>query len=410
MGSFHQLEPLSRQTVNHFSTNMSDSDSDEFDPAVVIDVGSSVSKAGFAGDANPSYVFPSVVGYITDARRSDEGKHYVGDEALAKKGTVLAYPIQREMCTNKCPAACTIPHKTRFSKNEMEEIWRHIFQYLEAQTDQQPVMLTEAPRNAKTNRENMTQIMFEQFNVPAMYVSIQAVLSLYSSGRTTGIVLHSGDIASPTVPIYEGYALPHAIGSLSLAGRDVTAHLTTMLQQERKIFHKERIVGGIKEQLAYVAVDYEAELANAGTSSLLDREYELPDGQKINVGTERFRCAEILFKPALLGNEGVSVDQLAYNSIMACDVDIRREMYANAVLGGGTTLLPGFDMRLTEKLSATAPTSYKVKVVAPLDREYSAWIGGSIMSKVASEENPEMWMTKEEYDEIGPELVHRKCF
>eukprot|EP01084_Bolivina_argentea_P300323 517830_1 len=115
----------------------------------------------------------------------------------------------------------------------------------------------------------MTQIMFEIFNVPAMYVDIQAVLSLYASSGTNGIVLDAGDGISHTVPSYEGCALPHAILRFDLAGR------------------------GLTDYLAYVAENYD-ELQKAETSSDIETIYELPDGQVITVGTERFRCAEVL--------------------------------------------------------------------------------------------------------------------
>jgi actin-related protein len=368
--------------------------------ALVLDNGTGMCKAGFAGDEAPSSVFPCVIGRpkhleVMDVNHQDT---FVGDDAQIKRGILdISYPIE---------------HGIVLDWDDMEKIWHHTFyNELRVDPDQHPVLLTEAPMNPKANRERITQMMFETFNVPAMYISIQAILSLYAAGRTTGCVVDSGDGVTHIVPVYDGYVIPHAIQRINLAGRDLTEYMAKLLTERGYSFTSSaemEIVRDIKELMTYVALDFDEEMKKAKDSGELEKSYELPDGNVICLANERFRCPEVLFRPSLIGKECLGMHESTHKTIMTCDIDLRKDMYENIVMSGGTTMYPGINERLTKELVGLAPNGIKVRIVTPPERKYSVWIGGSILSSLNTFQD--IWVTREEYDEAGPEIIHRKCF
>lgn len=372
-------------------------------PHVIIDNGSGYVKAGFSGEEGPRAVFPSIIGRPKTQGimvGSEQKDYFVGQQADEKRGIlILKYPIE---------------HGIVEEWEDMEKIWDHTFtNELRVQSEDQNCMLTEAPLNPKNNREKMTSIMFDTFNVPGLYIAIQAVLSLYSAGKFTGIVCDSGDGVSHLVPIFDGYALPHSILRINLAGRDLTDYLLKILSERGMHLTtsaEREIVKNIKEKLCYVALDFDEELNASKTGSSKEANYEMPDGNVITIGSERFRCPEVLFKPSLLGKEFGGLHEQTYQSIMKSDVDVRKDLYQNIILSGGTTLYAGLPERLTKEVQKLAPQAIKslVKVIAVPERKYCVWIGGSILSSISTFGT--MWITKEEYQDAGPTIVHRKCF
>ena len=370
--------------------------------SIVLDNGTGISKNGYSGEDQPRSVFPTVIGkpkygHIMPEVKDYSREWYIGEEAMELKGLMqLRFPIEHGI-VDDWPS--------------MERIWHYTF-YTDLRVDpsEHPVLLTEAPLNPRSNREKMAEIMFETFNVPALYIATQAILSLYASGRTTGCVLDIGDGVSHIVPIFEGFALSHAIQRIDLAGRDVTNYLQRLLRQKGYNFSssaEKEIVRDVKEKLCYVALDPERELILSKKISGMEKSYMLPDGEVIDVGIERFLAPESFFNPSVLGKELDPLDDVLVDAINECDVDLRRELFSNIVLSGGSTMFPGIKERLAKEIKELIPDSVDVRILSPPERMYSVWIGGSILSSLKT--FSKMWITRREYKELGPGVIHR-CF
>jgi centractin len=368
---------------------------------VVIDNGSGMIKAGFAGGEQPRVVFPSHVGRTKHRRVMPggelEGAEVVVGERVAKHRGVLkiSYPMEHGVVTDW---------------DDMERVWQHVYsrEHLNIPPEEHPVLLTEPALNPSTNRERAAQVFFETFNAPTLFIATQAILSLYASGRTTGVVLDVGDGVSHAVPVYEGFSIPHAITRVDVAGRDVTEQMQRLLRRGGRAFSssaEKEVVRRLKEEHCYVA--YEPAAEERGWEGAREyEECELPDGTKLQLGAERFRAPEVLFQPSLIGSECPGVSELLHQTVMAADMDLRKTLFGAVVLSGGSTLFPGFGDRLLNDLRKLAPADMKIKITAPPERKTATWIGGSILASLATFKS--MWVRKDEYEEHGESIIHRK--
>lgn len=370
----------------------------EASQAIVIDNGSYTIKSGFAGDDAPRAIFSTVIGRPKKGNNTTKNV-YIGNEAQSKRDILFVkYPIWEGIIT---------------SFDDMEQIWKYTFYTeLRIEPEEHSVLLTEQPLNPKYNREKITKIMFETFNIPSMYISCDAVLSLYSSGRTSGLILDSGNDLTRIVPIYEGYKVQKGIFNYLIAGKNITEYLMKLMIDKNydiNNYKGKEIIIEIKEKLGYLALNYENELKK---DIKLEKNYELPDEKIINIEQEIFKCTEILFKPnKQINKEGdkFGIHEATFRCIKKCDVDIRKSLYENIVLSGGNSLLKNFDIRYNNELVNIVNNSkLNIKVIATPERKYSTWIGGSILASLSNFK--EMWISKDEYDEFGPGIVHRKCF
>ncbi|KAM7169302.1 actin, cytoplasmic-like [Macrochelys suwanniensis] len=363
--------------------------------AVVIDTGTGYTKSGLAGDEKPRSILPSCVG-VPKIRTKNSPLYYIGESIPRRSSEVITNMV--------------MTHGVVTDWDALEMLWHHIF-YTELGVcpEELAVLVTDAPLSPTTNREKMAELLFESFEVPAMLVAHQSLLSVYSYGRTNGLVIGSGYGTSYTAPVHDGYILPHATYRLDVAGSGLTRYLAKLMGECGNPFREEELelVCKIKEQCCYIPEDFQAELNGDEKKYLMD--FTLPDKQVISIGSERFRCPEALFTPSVLGFPEVGIHIHAMNSIRKCKPERQAELLANMLLAGGTTMLRGFSERIKKELLRMEMVGKgQVGILASPHRSYSAWLGGSIMASLNAFQN--VWISRLAYNERGPFVVHRHCF
>ncbi|KAJ1444156.1 actin family [Ochromonadaceae sp. CCMP2298] len=401
---------------------------------VVIDNGTGYTKMGYSGNVEPQYIVPTVL-----ACKADEGgiqgkrdgvedlDFHIGDAAFANTSThQINYPIRHGLIDNW---------------DNMERLWqRCMFEYLRCEPEDHYVLLTEPPLNPPENREYTAEIMFETFNVPGLYIAVQAVLALAASWSSssvsdrslTGTVVDSGDGVTHVIPVADGYVIGSCIKHIPLAGRTVTSYIQQLMRDRKEPVPAEdslEVAKRIKEMYSYVCPDLAKEFAKFDAKP--DKYFKTYSGIKratglpytCDVGYERFLGPEVFFNPEIFSSDfSTPLPDVVDESIVKCPIDVRRGLYKNIVLSGGTTMFKDFgkrlqrdikknvDARMTANIARlgnlvrdTPPPAVDVNVVSHPMQRYAVWFGGSMLAST-----PEFYRvchTKAQYEEEGPRIA-----
>ncbi|CBX92385.1 Arp2/3 complex subunit, actin nucleation center [Plenodomus lingam] len=425
-------------------------------PAVVMDNGTGYSKLGFAGNDSPSFVFPTAIatrgptggsgssgsgrpavankpsyltggagpgGHLSGKRGTEDLDFFIGDEALAAAGGAgygINYPIRHGQIDNW---------------DLMERFWSNsIFKYLRVEPEDHHFLLTEPPLNPPENREATAEIMFESFNVAGLYIAVQAVLALAASWTSskvqdrslTGTVIDSGAGVTHVIPVAEGYVIGSSIKSVPIAGRDITNFVQSLLRERGEPDSSLQTAERIKEEYCYVCPDIVKEFARFDRESddrFKKHVVNYPNGKTttVDVGYERFLAPEIFFNPEIYSSDFLTpLPTIVDNVIQSSPIDVRRGLYKNIVLSGGSTLYKDFGRRLQRDIRHMVDARIKasearsggaksggleVQVITHKRQRHGPWFGGSLLGQTP--EFKSYCHTKAEYDEIGPSIVRR---
>ncbi|KMZ66213.1 Actin-related protein 2 [Zostera marina] len=306
--------------------------------------------------------------------------------------------------------------------DDIGHVWDHaFFNELKIDPSECKILLTDPPLNPSTNREKMVETMFEKYNFIAVFIQMQAVLTLYAQGLLTGLVIDVGDGVTHVVPVVDGFSFPHLIKRMNVAGRHITSYLIELLLRRGYSMNRKadfETVREIKEKLCYVSYNYKREYQLGLETTILVKEYTLPDGRVIKVGTERFQAPEALFTPELIDIEGDGLADMAFRCIQEMDIDNRMMLYQHIVLSGGSTMYPGLSSRLEKEIedrylemvvkgNNEGLKNLRLRVEDPPRRKHMVYLGGAVLAGIMKDA-PEFWITKEDYLEEGIGCL-RKC-
>ncbi|KAG6403766.1 hypothetical protein SASPL_135998 [Salvia splendens] len=445
--------------------------------AIVVDLGSHTCKAGYAGEDAPKAVFPSVVGSIDEMETDDAdnaNKNSGSAQESKSKSKSKFFVGSQNLGFRRDHMEVLSPMKDGVvvDWDMVEGIWDHALRKcLLIDPKEHPMLFAESCSNSQQQREKTAEIMFEKYQVPALFLAKNAVLTSFASGRATSLVVDCGGGSTTVAPVHDGYVLQKAVSTSPIGGdflsdcllksleskglsikpryafkrkevrpgefQVVDPHIMLLIPdiflrkskivdldlpnttESYKLYSQRVIVSDIKECVCRAP---DTPYDDTSFSNIPMTPYELPDGQTIEIGADRFKIPDILFNPSLAltipGMENSiettssahGLPQMVIESISKCDVDIRRELYSSILLSGGTASMQQLKERLEKDLLEESPQAARVKVLASgnaTERRFSVWIGGSILASLGSFQ--QMWFSKSEFEEHGASYIQRKC-
>ncbi|NHJ20870.1 MAG: hypothetical protein EAX91_08015 [Candidatus Lokiarchaeota archaeon] len=317
---------------------------------IIVDIGSAYTKIGFAGEPSPRFVFPTITG--TEKYKAvmvDVGARniYIGSDASKMRGVLkIKHPIERGAITDW---------------NDYYEILNYIFYSLLRIENMAnyPVLYTESPFVQRETKEYIARVLFETHRVKSLIMIPTPILSLFSVGLTTGIVVESGDGITWVCPILNGEMVEQSVQKLTLAGIDVNQHLKNLLMREGINIESsavDEIVKDIKEKNCFFALDPE-------NPPKVDESYSfaMPDGSNINIPNYIFHEApEVMFKPNLLGYNIMNIPEAMINSLQGIDKYFWSDLLSHIMISGGNLSYSGFEERLRLELNQLLPQLGKI--------------------------------------------------
>ena len=350
--------------------------------SIVLDTGGDSIKCGFSNQSKPEFILPTKVGHYPNDCDNIRLMGHDLNKSKSDDSLKIAYPVERGFVKNW---------------HDLECLFSHLYEKcLQVDSDEYAVMASEPPGITSANREKLAQILFEKFKVPKLCLKNQSVLTLHSYGKTTGLVVDVGHSVTYVVPICQGNALNHAMERYYIGGRDISNYVANCLDLQSEPY----LAREIKENFCYVKSEDDS-TENAAS-------YELPDGKVLNLTREqRYYPSEVLFKPMLIDMDIMGLHEIAYKTIAKTQIDLRRDLYANIFLAGGSSLLNGLSKRIEQEIKLLAPKSIDVNVKENESRQFSSWMGGNILASLENFQN-EMCISLSEYKENGSSIITKK--